>query len=68
MTHQHHHCNHVLVYCEDCDLAYCSKCHKEWGQNIFWTSMGTTTIGDYTVTTSDATGIVSNTAGGVHVH
>ncbi len=27
-----HHCAHVLLYCSSCDVAYCSKCSREWGK------------------------------------
>ena len=28
----HHHCNHILKYCEHCDVVYCDKCGREWGE------------------------------------
>lgn len=34
MTHQNRHtshCSHALAVCEACDMAYCSKCNREWG-------------------------------------
>ncbi len=30
MKHDHHSCEHVLKMCKECDVAYCSKCRKEW--------------------------------------
>lgn len=27
----HNHCHHVFKFCSDCDLVYCSSCHREWG-------------------------------------
>ncbi len=44
MTHQH--CNHNLMYCKPCDVAYCTKCDRNWG-GYTWTvaspSLSTTT-------------------------
>jgi len=28
-----HCCNHNLKHCPVCDVVYCDKCKKEWGQN-----------------------------------
>ena len=33
MNHQHSRCEHKMAWCRDCDVAYCSKCSKEWGKN-----------------------------------
>lgn len=30
MKHNHHHCQHVLAYCDHCDTAYCTRCDAEW--------------------------------------
>lgn len=27
-------CQHELAHCHHCDLAYCIKCDKEWGNPI----------------------------------
>ena len=32
-----HHCAHVLLYCSTCDVAYCSRCSREWGKYYRWT-------------------------------
>ena len=32
----HDHCVHVLLYCFTCDVAYCSRCSREWGQYYKW--------------------------------
>lgn len=29
--HQHNHCSHTLAHCTQCDVAYCTKCGREWG-------------------------------------
>ncbi len=31
-------CNHELRYCAHCDVVYCVKCKREWGQyyNYQW--------------------------------
>ena len=29
-NHNHNHCSHMVKYCQICDVAYCSKCGKEW--------------------------------------
>jgi len=31
-----HHCAHVLLYCSSCDVAYCSRCSREWGKYTNW--------------------------------
>lgn len=31
--HNHNHCHHDLRVCQQCDVAYCAKCGKEWGQH-----------------------------------
>jgi len=28
--HEHKDCKHKLEYCHVCDVAYCTKCEKEW--------------------------------------
>lgn len=34
---QHHaHCEHAMAYCGHCDVAYCSKCSREWGVHSSW--------------------------------
>jgi len=30
--HVHSTCSHELHHCAHCDIAYCGKCNKEWGQ------------------------------------
>ncbi len=30
--HEHNDCNHTLKHCSHCDVVYCSKCKREWGQ------------------------------------
>lgn len=30
-AHGHHGCHHVLAHCRECDVAYCTKCSREWG-------------------------------------
>jgi hypothetical protein len=30
LNHEHKTCDHVLKYCEKCDVAYCTKCGEEW--------------------------------------
>lgn len=35
--HEHVHCNHILMYCGRCDVAYCTMCHKEWGARLPYT-------------------------------
>ena len=38
--HKHCHCDHDLKYCSHCDVVYCTKCGKEWGQKHYcypWT-------------------------------
>lgn len=32
-THNRHadHCDHDVTVCNHCDVAYCTKCKKEWG-------------------------------------
>lgn len=29
--HNHLHCRHTVLVCNHCDVAYCTKCSKEWG-------------------------------------
>lgn len=36
-THKHDHCEHNLKHCSKCDIVYCSKCEREWGQHHTWT-------------------------------
>jgi hypothetical protein len=31
-----HGCQHELVHCPVCDVVYCKKCGKEWGQHQHW--------------------------------
>lgn len=31
--HTHNDCKHDLKVCEHCDVAYCTKCKKEWGNH-----------------------------------
>jgi hypothetical protein len=39
MSHCHNHmycgCEHDVVYCKICDVAYCRKCGKEW-KSSYW--------------------------------
>ena len=35
-NHKHDHCLHVIKHCALCDLAYCTKCGKEWGGFTTW--------------------------------
>ena len=49
----HNHCHHKMAYCYKCDVAYCEKCSKEWGQRAYYTypyySTGITfTLDNYT--------------------
>ncbi len=30
MDHEHHHCEHEVQFCKDCDTTYCNKCDAEW--------------------------------------
>ena len=55
-----HHCAHVLLYCSTCDVAYCTKCSREWGKYTNWRyprcDTATTSPNDLTInatTTSD---------------
>ncbi len=32
MNHDHCHCDHELKHCEHCDVVYCRKCKREWGE------------------------------------
>jgi hypothetical protein len=49
----HTHCAHNLKFCGTCDVVWCGKCSKEWGNthphwNWTWTTpySGTTTTGN----------------------
>lgn len=33
--HDHKVCEHVLEYCEICDVVYCTKCNKEWYPQLY---------------------------------
>ena len=33
--HEHEECEHQLKYCKVCDVVYCTKCKKEWGQSHY---------------------------------
>lgn len=35
-NHQYCGCEHELHYCKICDVAYCSKCGKEWKYQTQW--------------------------------
>lgn len=35
MSHYHSHCQHDLKYCNHCDIVYCTKCGREWGQQHY---------------------------------
>lgn len=39
MTHAHSHqtCDHKMKHCAHCDVAYCEKCGKEWGNKTYGT-------------------------------
>ena len=30
--HDHCQCQHELVYCQVCNVVYCTKCNREWHQ------------------------------------
>ena len=34
--HKHHDCDHEVKYCARCDVAYCTKCAKEWSAKSVW--------------------------------
>jgi len=40
MSHSHHHhdCDHALAFCRRCDVAYCTKCDRQWGTLNYWYS------------------------------
>ena len=50
--HEHNDCKHDLKHCAKCNVAYCAKCGKEWGERqhyypqrpywITWWDSGTT--------------------------
>lgn len=56
MNHTHHgHCIHTLAHCAACDVAYCTKCSRQWGSgysNILWGGSNTTLT---TTTTTNPT-------------
>jgi len=58
--HDHHSCEHEVKYCKKCDVAYCTKCGKEWYvQQYSYYPYGTTyTTGDptWTITTGSSSG------------
>lgn len=70
-THYHTHCKHDLSYCDHCDVCFCTKCGREWGQKFtytytvdpyVWTYRGVPyTVkyesGDYTLTTANGTAV-----------
>lgn len=29
--HKYNGCEHKIEYCSHCDVAYCTKCSREWG-------------------------------------
>jgi len=37
-SHVHNHCKHDIAYCQICDICYCEKCGREWGQKITYTT------------------------------
>ena len=34
--HNHKHCHHKLNFCEQCNIAYCEKCGKEWRSRPYY--------------------------------
>jgi hypothetical protein len=74
-THMHNHCKHDFIkYCEHCDVCFCTKCGREWGQKVvyeyryepyIWTYSGvpyTVTWrggNDYSLTTSNGTAVTN---------
>lgn len=70
-SHTHNHCKHDVAYCEHCDICYCIKCGREWGQKVtyehrfepyIWTYRGipyTVTYGNgnYALTTNNGTAV-----------
>lgn len=58
MSHAHHHCQHTLAFCGTCDVAYCTKCSKQWGSNYRVWYQPTTTW-PYTVTSGGSTTVAS---------
>jgi len=66
--HEHHDCEHQVKYCKVCDVAYCTKCGKEWKSQQYhwylpqWTY--TYSGGNYAITPTDSTA----TAGTSHAH
>lgn len=75
MSHYHSHCSHDLKYCSHCDIVYCAKCGREWGQQHYhytyttpvtwtWTYNGvpytvTNTDGSYKLTTTNGTAVTN---------
>lgn len=53
--HGHSHCDHEMAYCPICDVAYCTKCGREWGRRNTWyyTYPVWTQYGTYTVSASN---------------
>jgi len=47
-----HHCAHVLLYCSSCDVAYCSRCSREWGKYTNWYWPNTNRVTTYPNSTS----------------
>lgn len=68
MGHTHCCCDHVLAYCQVCDVAYCTKCGREWYAHR-WTYHHNDWVKyvEPTITWSGATITDSNTGGG-HEH
>lgn len=34
--HEHKDCKHKLEYCHVCDVAYCTKCERQWYAQKTW--------------------------------
>lgn len=58
--HQKHpyHCAHAMGYCGHCDVAYCSKCSREWGRPC----NGIHYYPNWTTTAWGSAGVSSDTA------
>jgi len=74
MPHGSHGCHHSFALCRECDVVYCNKCSKEWGnhhQGFNWYPSWSTTSGN--LMSAGGTTTSSNAAGNVtimdsHVH
>lgn len=58
----HNHCHHSFKFCAQCDLVYCTSCHRDWGghrhsYNPYWSTQPwwTGTAMDDTLTTGGTT-------------